>query len=377
MCKKVLFYAFTPFEIISAIAIKGEYFANDMVDIIIDDSIQNQVQLQANINSAHVFNNAIIAERSQYFGKYNNRIKHEFYRIKATLDSTFFAKYIDNLDSAYDVFVTTEIDYFTDSIYSYLRKRNAKLDVILMDEGYSSYTYYFREKVAPQYLKNKVKNFFFYGIGRIYGRHFIAKEAKRIFLFRPELMCWKDNVYKIMPIEIHDTEKLIEEINAAFDYDNKLIKDYRNKYIYFEESFFWSNRNSNDLRIINKIADIVGKENITIKLHPRNKINRFDNLGYTVQQSVGLPWELFAINMNAGDDKVFITFSSGAVLNYKFLTDKSYKTVLLYKCMSNEYYKVDSLLMEWFEKFRKLYPDSLFIPENEDELCNVFKELNY
>lgn len=375
MNKRILFYAFTPFEIISAISIKLNYYSAMAADLILDDSISMRDIIRSNAEKSDIFENVFYCDRSKYFHRNNNRITHEINRIKSTWIPNFIGDTIIGLKKyQYDVFITTEVDYISESIYSIIRKCNKSLEVCLMDEGYSSYTYYFRERCAPRYKKNIIKNMLFYGTGKLYGRSFIAKDARVLYLFEPELQCWDGCPYVLKKIIINHTN-LISSINEIFGYNDLPSKEYDKKFIYFEESFFWNSRNNNDIKLIDYIANIVGSENIMIKLHPRNCINRFVDKGYKTNMETGVPWELIAINLDKSDQKVFITFSSGAVLNYKFLVNKSFKTILLYKCIGDEFYHIDDELNRWFEMYAKLYPEQMIIPPNKEELRQYLTDI--
>ena len=377
--KRVLFFAYTPFQVIASLAIRYQYFREEHAGIILADSVQSRDLLKENIEKFKQFDYVLYGNIRKFFPKSNNRKKHEFNRIRAAVDPYFIAADIGLPDDKVDVFISTEINYYTESIYSYLRRDNPDIQVELMDEGYSSYTYYFREAYKPTTRKNVIKRIQFRGPGLFTKRKYIATEAKAVYYFAPELLCWEEIPYEIKPITIKDDVAFLQEMNRLFDY-NSLLKEglereFDKPYLYFEESFFWSMKNNNDVEIINHIADTVGKENMAIKLHPRNRINRFKKLGYKTNSSYGVPWELVASNLSANDQRVFLSFSSGAVLNYKFLCDKSFKTILLYKCIGDQYYHVDESVKEWFETFQKYYGDSVYIPETIEELDSLLRNI--
>lgn len=375
MYNRVLFYAFTPFEIISSIAIKVNHYSDYKADIILDDSISMREAIKNNSSNGSVFERVIYCNRSELFHKNKRRLIHELNRFKSTVNPLYIAKKIKGIDKEkYDYFITTEVDYVSESIFCYLLKHNNLINVCLMDEGYSSYTYNFREKYRPKLWRNRIKNLFFYSIGGLYGRKFISREAEYIYLYEPMLQCWNECPYEAKKIIIRENN-ILDEINGVFGYEKDIGKEYDKKIIFFEESFFADRGNSNDVRIIDYIADKVGKENIIIKLHPRNNINRFIGEGYKTNKGTGIPWELIAINLDESSDKCFITFSSGAVLNYKFIIDKSFKTILLYKCIGDDFYHISDEIKKWFEKFTKLYPDQIFIPETKEELLDYLTEL--
>lgn len=376
--KRVLFFAYTPFQVIAALAIKDQYYTNDMADIILPESIQSREYLKENITKYGLFDKTYLVSIRKIFPKAVNKKKHEFNRVKSAFSPFYIANDIGIIDT-YDVFVTTEINYYTESIYAFLYHKNRNVVVELMDEGYSSYTYYFKEAYRPSSKKNRVKSLLFKVPGRFYNRKFIAEQAKLIYFFAPELLCWENIPYEIKKIDVLGNIAFLERINLLFGYfrlkETGIEEEYDKKFLYFEECFFWTSGNCNDIEIIDHIAEIVGQNNMAIKLHPRNEINRFETQGYKTNSTPGIPWELIAINLPDNDEMVFLSFSSGAVLNYKFLTNKNFKTILLYKCIGDRYYHVDDSVKKWFEKFEQYYGNSIFIPNTQEELDNLLISL--
>lgn len=374
--KSVAFYAFTPFQVITALAIKRVYFNDWNADIILEDSVVERDHLRDNIQDYRIFENVYYTNRGACFNKYGNRFKHEWFRFLSTVKPGVLTGKDAYINNRYDVFISTEIDYWTESIYYNLRRVNPGIEVSLMDEGYSSYTYFFREKYKPIILKNRLKKLPLDICCALGLRYSIPRDAKKLYLFEPDLNCWDEVPYELKGIDVKNNDSFVNTVNQAFGFPENFatsIEDFRLPYIYFEESFFWMNRNSNDQGIISNIADIVGKENMIIKLHPRNQINRFKEFGFKTNKTVGVPWELFAIN-STSEDTTYITFSSGAVLNYKFLVSKAMRTILLYKCIGDQFYHVDPSVKLWFEKFSNKYPEMLFIPEKEEELYAYLKQ---
>ena len=68
------------------------------------------------------------------------------------------------------------------------------------------------------------------------------------------------------------------------------------KYIYFEGGAFQDWLPTLDIEILDQVAQIVGKKNILVKLHPRTQIDRFSRRGYDVMPQEAAPWEIYALN---------------------------------------------------------------------------------
>ena len=115
------------------------------------------------------------------------------------------------------------------------------------------------------------------------------------------------------------------------------------------------------MEIVEKIASIVGRENLLIKLHPRDTTNRFIRLGYKTNKTFSVPWEALALTMKKMP-LMCITFSSGAALNYQFLTKKKNRTILLYKLMPDDFIHMTAEQLEWFNRYTKKYGKEICVP---------------
>ena len=173
--RNILFFAYTPFQTIVSLAIRYQYYQNDNAVIILADSVQGREKLKNNIEKNELFDYVLFGNIRKFFPKSNNRKLHELNRIRSAFDPYFIAADLSFPEMKVDVFISTEVNYYTESIYSYLRKRNKNIEIELMDEGYSSYTYYFKEAFKPTTRKNIMKQFLFRAPGEFTGRMYMAK----------------------------------------------------------------------------------------------------------------------------------------------------------------------------------------------------------
>ena len=85
-----------------------------------------------------------------------------------------------------------------------------------------------------------------------------------VYLFTPELMDWKPcsairRIKKIDP----DNKEMVKVFNKAFGAET-LSDNYSEKYIFFEESYFADGICVEDEEILDKISNIVGKDNLFV-----------------------------------------------------------------------------------------------------------------
>lgn len=370
--KTILFLCNTHFQCIVATSLKYTLFKNDHVDIIITNQMVDSIELFKNIKEINIFNDVYHADIKDYLPKKRN-FKHYFNRLKAELFPGQLAGSLNIKEKKYDYFFTYNLDLLAESLFYKLRHENKYINVCLYDEGVSTYTDIYRNTIYPTDRKKVIiKNIF----KNILGRTYIADYTKDLYLLDPDLLCWQfpGEVHKISVPPLND-KVFFNILNKIYFYEE--IKDkYRENIIFFEESYYWDNQPINDVELIENISQIVDRKNIMIKLHPRNRINRFETIGYKTNKQVGIPWEIIVMNMNEYSKKIFITVSSGSVLSYKLLFGKSYKTIMLYKCLEKEESNINEGYIKYFEKFKEKYSDNLYIPKSLTDLDELIKKLH-
>ena len=358
--KKNLFICKTPFQCIVALVLKNEYFLNEENDILLTSSINNFKILGENINKANVFKKVLYADVK--------KVEPKFKYALATLSPGYYMKKI-NLD------VKNKYTHiFSNSLYGDLENAiyffNEDAEISMFDEGYSTYTSDFLNAIEKfsfmHKLTRKLSGFF-------YKRRYIDENVKNIYLFDPEL-CVVDmpfSIKKILKNSRQLTEDITEKIRLIFQ-TNDAIKEYKTPVVFFEECFAEDFGNNGDLEIVEMIASLVKKENLTIKLHPRDKTNRFEKRNYKTNKSYFVPWEAIVLTMR-NKPKLLFSFSSGAVLNYKFLCNQKNKTILLYKLIPNDFIKMPEERLKWFDLFVKKYGKEIYAPETQEELEEIVK----
>lgn len=367
MKNRNLFICETPFQVLASLLLIYESLSNDVNDFIIVDTMTDYLGIAKRLNHVPVIDYAFPATANgineQDSLRILNRIKYAF-PVFTKLWS--YKKGSEMYDSIYCRNYTTPI---TEAAYRHFKKNNSDLALHIIDEGYSSYLSLFWNSHNHISAFHRFSNFILSG-----HRNYMYNRICDALFFAPDLF----NVQIPFPVKhmlsapIKLTEEQLKTINDVFGYNcSNTVND--NQFIYFEECFSFDDDNNNDINIVESISKIVGKENIKIKLHPRSKIDRFSPLGYDVLKSSNYPWEVFALN-NTNKAIVLLAYSSGALMNYLFLTDSRMKSVLLYKLFPDRYKHInDKELLCWLEGMRNRYEECLFAPQDFSE----FKEILY
>ena len=149
--------------------------------------------------------------------------------------------------------------------------------------------------------------------------HYYFEECDSLYVYNPGFVqnIWGNIEVKNIPNYSENIE-ILNLLNNVFDYKEKLLLPCREKVIILEQAFATENDEKNQEKLISHIAEIVGSENIIIKLHPRSGEGKYAGKYRTIKTSI--PLELLIAN-EINIDKIFISVSSSATLNLKLIFD--------------------------------------------------------
>lgn len=331
--RKILILCNSPYQLFVAAWLKTSLFANDLVDVVISDHMNNGRAIADNTRRSNVFHNVFfLNEHAVKPSRFDNHISRFF------CPAHLLSKYI-KLHEKYDYICVSNLHVFDQLLFRaisnglFSKIYNRKVKIFLFEDGISSYA----KSLEKKYLKcsqKEIWNSFLCKPGELLRKIFyypveIYGNLAGVFVFNKERMLWHPDapVYEIPRID-RQNDDFKKSVNTMFDYSSSTDL-YDRKVIFFEEAFFTDGFQVNDVEILDQIAQAVGKDNIMVKIHPRNPVNRFAQKGYKTNKDTHIPWELIVLNQDMGK-KIFLTFSSAAVLNPARLFDVKTKTYCLY-----------------------------------------------
>lgn len=355
---KVLFICHTFNMLFAAIQIRRFNLKNDTVDIVLTDYSNGMKEIAINLKDLKLFSNVKYAEvKNKYHGgNLLKKMRKAFYIFDSESTLTNALK-LDSL--LYDKVFFCNYDIISCNLYLILNRKHYDVEFHRFEEGYSTYTIEDNYVILHEFMKICCC---------LLGIKTLNAATKFIHLFEPSFLIYKSK-YKVIPIkkiDISDSDTK-EIINFVFGYSNQ-AKEYEDyEYIFFEECFSVDNKVDSDYEIIKRISNIVGKDKIIVKLHPRNQKNRFENDGINVAKSY-IPWEVIMMNANFSKT-IFITISSGAILPVKTWFNSKNKIVLLFNCCNNVPHIADDNYREYLRRLLCKYgEESILIPNNINEL---------
>lgn len=354
--RNILFICNTHFQVLIAVILKSTKYSNSNVDIIITDQMNGSMELYQRLKNVAVFGDV-------YYVEVKNAlyVKSKVKRLEIEFIPSNYKKIIDIDFSFYDELFLYNTDFLAELVCLNLRRINPEITINLFDEGVSTYS-----RLYEKILYSKTKISYFRGLmKRLTGRKYIADIAENLYLLDPELICWdfKGKIHKIDKLDFSNP-KIIKLINDVFGFRED--HQYEVDYIFFEESYFADGKDVGDLNLIQQIINIIPREKLIVKIHPRNRENRFEKMSITTNTITAIPWEVIALNLKEGGRKKFITISSSAVLSSFLLFGSKQRVVMLYRYADSK--ELNEEYFEYFEKFKAKYPKVLSIPYNREEL---------
>ena len=210
-----------------------------------------------------------------------------------------------------------------------------------------------------------------------YGRQSLKKALVEVLLYEPELYgleSTKNLVHPLPKIEENKTElvELYKKVFGTYTLPEQ-------KYIFLEEAFVKDGILSTDVELVDELASIVGKDNICVKIHPRNQVNRYAFRGYQTFPSTTVPWEIVLLT-NDLKDKVLVTVSSASSITAKQVLNKPMSAIQLMDLCSIG--KAPHVKQKGFRKYlNRLYEvmnreqKCLYKPETQKEWIGIINYL--
>lgn len=365
--KRQLFVCNSVYQIFVALWIKYYYYSDSKSDIIISDHMTQGEKLAENIRRLGIFEHVYHAETLD-FAKFKVKLTRKE-RIYASLQPNRMLRHFLDLPDKYTQLYIANVDYFSQLLFDALAHRNTELELIIYEDGMFTYSRLYEKDYQSTFIPtpNAIKKFLHVCV---YRKKTIFGNVHKMLVFNPENMVWKPEFPVVALKKVERENKIFRDIcNRVFSYYNS-SDVYDKKYIFLEEAFSAEGAELNDLEIVEQIAHKVGKENMMVKIHPRNPVNRFAKIGIKTNRDISIPWEVIIMNTDFSD-KILITVSSSSILNPRLIFGQYVKAYSIYECVDHEHCDSRLLSGEMWEiasKLFKKYEDMVTICKTVDEI---------
>lgn len=354
---RMLFLCNTLYQIIGACSIR-EMYPNAEAEIILSDHTNANKQIQKNMERMGlIFDKSYFVE-TKYLYKFDNGISNKE-RNQIIKNIRTIPTLVDISDH-YDMFFCANAEPFTERLVNYIKHMNSKATINWFEDGLSAYS--FDKRYFPTW-KRRGKNYIqllFQGI------YHLTSVVDNYYVFQPDKMEWRPRA-QIIKIDLL-SEKLVGELGRLFSFQNCVDK-YEEKYIFFEDGARdWND--TTDVDLVQKIAEMVGKENILVRIHPRNPVNRFQKLGFKTNQDVSVPWEVIAGNIDI-ENKILLTMYSQSVVTPDILLGKKGTVILLGLLDKNCDMNGRDIFEYMNRKYFSLDREHYFVPKDMGEFKDI------
>lgn len=312
-----LFVANTYYQLILTIQLRYTLFSKDDTVMLFSDHSNNAKEVVDNINKAHIFSECYYIETKNI-----DHNSNRFQNLEDTLSMIFvhdnrFSKVLPNFnDCKFDELICFTFNIIIDGIYYYLCSYNEKLALSRLEEGILSYD------AGNVFYK---KRYFIANIRKLLKKTTILDNLHNFYCYYPELYSGDLNAISVPLIKNgFRTPSMLKSI-----FNPKM--EYNYKYIFFTSVYdFEGGEPVGEFELVCKIADLVGKDNLLVKTHPRDRRTIYQDNGFNVDKNSSIPWEAIQLS---GDfsDKVFMTVNSGSVLSGSTMSENPVRTYYMYK----------------------------------------------
>lgn len=355
----VLILAETMYQLLNAINIKQSVLTDDEVDIVITSSTDFTGFIDR-VRELNIFANV-------YHSEYDLTVNTELVKLAQKGNKRDIAKnpqkyLLDEewMHKQYDKFFVVDLihAYIHLVYYNFYAQFGAVPEVILYEDGTDTYTRN-TTKAAHNACYSIVD------LSVFPKEVWFERSYSTIMVYKPEI-CQNVSKRQLMAIP-PVTDEIYEKLAHVFG-EEALPKE---KVIFFSEPFLDEFIHNNEVPLLEKIAERVGKENILIKLHPRCTYDRFTPLGFKVMTNSIIPFEIVAHDKEV-ENKILISVSSTAVNSPRLVYNYDVKTVMLRNMITvNRNFSTkkefSDLMNLWNKKFNE-EKRAIFYPHNLEEL---------
>ena len=171
-----------------------------------------------------------------------------------------------------------------------------------------------------------------------------ATRMIRKIINRPDVFQLISRFYCIFP-SLKDTHKEWEfvaipdfsvTINLLRKYLNQIFNycpEKQSRYIYFASSSDIDKTPYGETEFVLKLANYVGKDNLLVKMHPRDTRSVYADYGIKVMENSYIPWEVIQMNLESSDC-TFLTVNSGSFISITAMLNKPVCGYFLYNIIN-------------------------------------------
>ncbi|MGF9768966.1 polysialyltransferase family glycosyltransferase [Bacillus albus] len=358
------FVCCTPYHLIISIHMAQTEYKDYINDIYISDHFKDAYEIYKKIDELGLFNQSFfIRDKKVSYDK--SKLKHKKIIKLLKLDLEDIVKESIPLD--YDRISVFCFSYFSTVLVNKVKEKNKNIKIAMLEDGLGSYL--INVKNRKEKMRGLLSSFF----GLFNKNFFSFNQVSELYLFRPEYFVGDINISIRNIPNFTENVNLSRVLNNVFNYkEQSVVRDYQ--MLYFDQTF--SADNIGDVKeeeLLLEVLNIVEKSKMLIKLHPRDKMDKYEMLGVgegNIYQST-YPWELIYLN-ESPSKSILISINSTAVLTPHLIFNKKHSMVLLYKIVGVQNEEMEKFVDVLRENNGDL---SIFIPKNFEDMREILNKI--
>lgn len=254
------------------------------------------------------------------------------------------------------------VDYPSKNIYAYFKKKGSRLG--LYDEG--TYTYGCLD-IKPSFFRKLADKVLFGNV--------LIDDTEVVFLRMPEKIRLGNHInVKLIKINHVSMDKARKNILKVFNVRNDNIVLLSRSLILFDQNLESNEIREAQFRIAEICCDVVGKDNVLIKLHPASR-----RINYPMDCRIYKDRVPFEIIMDSFDmnNKILLSIFSTACFSPKQIMNQEPYVIFIYKILKN-CFQIDEKYLRTIDDLKKEYSDKnkIFVPCSIDELKKVLSQIS-
>lgn len=353
--REIICLCTTYYQLIVICQLSQTIFKDCCISLVLTDHSTNSDRIYQNLIKTQYFKEVFFCNLKKYDKHIENK-KQYFQYFKSFFCVNNDVKKLSG--KYYDYFLYYDEAFYTHFLFTVLTKANKNIKCDRFEEGILAYN-------NPVMYRSK-KISIVLGIRKFFLKRCLTDTVQNFYCFYSNACKNGLNPIEIPKIDNNYLENIRKLLSLIFDINPSQLF-YPQKYIYFSSIFDTEGGDSiGEIDLIKKIASIVGKENLLVKIHPRDDKKRFLDEKIEIDVNSSVPWEVIQLNCDFSK-KYFITSLSGSVFLGNIMFANPPKTIVVYKLCDTEKNtsaKTQKYNFENLLNVEEVKLNNVFIPEN-------------
>lgn len=322
--KNIIALCNTYAQLIVMLQMKMTIFKDEKVSLILSDHSRDADNVVKRFRESDIFENVIYLKTKEI--DYANGISLS--SLNLVMKGVFGKYFFENemiCTEKFDLFLYFNYSFSANLLFTQFYEKNKNMECARFEEGVTSYNHRINEpdnENVPKKIKILVK------LRKIFHKTNIYDKTETFYCYYPEFYTGSLNAVRV-PLIREEQIELQNIIREVFDLKEENL-EYKQKYIYFAcVGDLEGGQPIGEVELAKKIANLVGQDNLLIKVHPRDTSGAFENAGLLVDCNSSKPWEAIQLSMDFSQ-YIFMSAISSSVLSVNLMMEDAPKSYFLY-----------------------------------------------